>query len=135
VGRALRFRLVAARLGAVLDSMDVCQSVLASFFVRAAAGAFDLDDPDQVLRLLVIMARNKLASQARKQRAVRRDQRRVNAASEGQQEVVAPPPPPPPQGQAPERFGGGPRRGCAGGRRGGGGGGGGARGGAGERAR
>src|SRR6516165_1899580 len=36
IRRAVRVRLVDARLGALLDSLDVCQSVLASFFVRSA---------------------------------------------------------------------------------------------------
>ena len=37
----------------VFDSMDICQSVLASFFARAAVGDFDLDEPPQLIRLLV----------------------------------------------------------------------------------
>ena len=81
IRRAVRFRLVDGRLGALLDSMDVCQSVLASFFVRAAAGAYELDRPEDLLRLLVTMARNKLASQARRQRADRRDLRRHAAGA------------------------------------------------------
>ncbi len=87
IRRAVRFRLTDTRLGAVLDSMDICQSVLASFFVRSAAGAYELDQPEQVVKLLIAMARNKLASQARKQHAARRDQRRV--VSGEQQEVAA----------------------------------------------
>jgi RNA polymerase sigma-70 factor (ECF subfamily) len=55
------------------DSLDVCQSVLLSFFVRAASGQYDLDTPEQLLRLLTTMARNKLLNQARHQRAARRD--------------------------------------------------------------
>src|SRR5262249_36832779 len=58
------------------DSMDICQSVLASFFVRAASGQYDLDEPGQLRRLLVGIARNKVAFQARRQRAKRRDHRR-----------------------------------------------------------
>mgnify|MGYP001138158190 FL=1 len=38
VRRAARVRLVDTRLNRMLDSMDVCQSVMASFFVRAAMG-------------------------------------------------------------------------------------------------
>jgi RNA polymerase sigma factor (sigma-70 family) len=72
IRRAVRFRLGSARLGALLDSMDICQSVLASFFVRAAAGQYDLNRPEQMLKLLVVMARNKLTSQARRARAARR---------------------------------------------------------------
>jgi RNA polymerase sigma-70 factor (ECF subfamily) len=77
VRRAVRFRLVDQRLGAVLDSLDICQSVLASFFVRAAGGQYDLERPEQLVRLLVTMARNKLASKVRQERAARRDVRRV----------------------------------------------------------
>ena len=65
IRRAVRFRLADSRLVRVLDSMDICQSVFASFFVRTAAGQFDIDKPDQLLRLLVAIARNKLAKQAR----------------------------------------------------------------------
>jgi len=57
--------------------MDICQSVLASFFVRAAAGAYDLGQPDQLRKLLVGMARKKLLFQVRKQRAQCRDVRRL----------------------------------------------------------
>jgi RNA polymerase sigma-70 factor (ECF subfamily) len=59
--------------------MDVCQSVLASFFVRAAAGQYDLDCPDDLIRLLVRMARNKVVSQARKIWARAADRDRVPA--------------------------------------------------------
>ena len=77
VRRAARVRLTDARLGRVLDSMDICQSVMASFFVRAALGQYELKTPDQLLRLLATMARNKLATQAHGQHAARRDVRRV----------------------------------------------------------
>lgn len=69
----VRRRLTDPASRRLLDSTDVCQSVLANFFVRAAAGQFELDTPDQLLRLLATMARNKLASHARKRRAQRRD--------------------------------------------------------------
>ena len=90
IRRTVRFRLVDARLGNLLDSMDVCQSVLRSFFVRAAAGQFSLETPEQVLSLLTAMARNKLASQARKQRSLRRDNRRASPIAEGASRLVAP---------------------------------------------
>jgi RNA polymerase sigma-70 factor (ECF subfamily) len=72
-----RVRMDDPRLGRVFDSMDICQSVLASFFLRAAAGQFELEEPQDLVKLLVVMARNKLAFQVRKQRAGRRDNRRV----------------------------------------------------------
>jgi RNA polymerase sigma factor (sigma-70 family) len=61
----------------VFDSMDICQSVLASFFARAAVGDFDLDQPPQLIRLLVGMARKKVAEQARHHQRQRRDVRRI----------------------------------------------------------
>ncbi len=69
-------RLQAAPLRRVFDSMDVCQSVLASFFVRAAAGQYDLQEPGQLVALLFRMARHKLAHQVARQQAQRRDIRR-----------------------------------------------------------
>lgn len=71
----LRLRNPALRR--VFDSMDICQSVLASFFARAAVGDFDLEEPPQLIRLLVGMARNKVAEQARHHQRQRRDVRRV----------------------------------------------------------
>jgi RNA polymerase sigma-70 factor (ECF subfamily) len=71
----LRLRNPALRR--VFDSMDICQSVLASFFARAAVGDFDLDEPTQLIRLLVGMARKKVAEQARHHQRQRRDVRRV----------------------------------------------------------
>jgi hypothetical protein len=51
IRRAVRLRLRDPCLGRLCDSMDVCQSVLASFFVRAALGQYDLNSTDQLLRL------------------------------------------------------------------------------------
>ena len=41
----VRMRLSDPRLYRTLDSMDICQSVLLSFFARAALGQYDLDRP------------------------------------------------------------------------------------------
>jgi RNA polymerase sigma-70 factor (ECF subfamily) len=71
-------RMQDARLRRLFDSMDICQSVLASFFVRAAAGQYDLDRPEQLIGLLVQMARHKLGHQVSRQTALRRDVRRVS---------------------------------------------------------
>jgi RNA polymerase sigma-70 factor (ECF subfamily) len=73
---AVRVRLTDRRLRRVLDSMDICQSVLANFFVRAAAGQFELDKPEQLLGLLTTMARNKVTNAAERHQAARRDVRR-----------------------------------------------------------
>jgi RNA polymerase sigma-70 factor (ECF subfamily) len=89
IRRAVRFRLADAGLGSLLDSMDICQSVLGSFFVRAASGQFELKNPGQLLRLLTAMARNKLNSQARKQLSQRRDVRRVESHDQRESRFVS----------------------------------------------
>src|SRR5262245_19863177 len=60
IRRIVRLRLNDSRLQRVFDSMDVCQSVLGSFFVRAALGQFDLSTPEQLLKLVAQMARHKV---------------------------------------------------------------------------
>jgi RNA polymerase sigma factor (sigma-70 family) len=70
-------RLRDPRLRRVFDSMDICQSVMVSFFLRAAVGDFDLDEPSQLVRLLVGMARNRLAEHVRFHQRHRRDVRRT----------------------------------------------------------
>src|SRR5436309_12071378 len=79
IRRAVRVRLTDPRLRRVLDSLDVCQSVLGNFFVRVASGQLELDRPENLLRLLVTMAKNKVLDHARRQQAACRDQRRVAA--------------------------------------------------------
>ncbi len=83
VRRVVRVWLTDPRLGRLLDSVDVCQSVLANFFVRAAAGQFELNEPQQLLHLLVTMARNKLRDLARRLQADCRDLRRQVSGSSG----------------------------------------------------
>src|SRR5262245_22540709 len=77
IRREIRMKLEDQRLNRLFDSMDVCQSVLASFFLRTAAGEYDLERPEQLVGLLVSMARHKLASAARREYRERRDSRRV----------------------------------------------------------
>jgi RNA polymerase sigma-70 factor (ECF subfamily) len=92
-------RLRDSRLRRVFDSMDICQSVLASFFVRAAVGDFDLDEPRQLIALLVGMARHKLSEHVKHHQRQQRDVRRtagveaeelgVSATEETPSQVVA----------------------------------------------
>src|SRR6516162_6904582 len=89
IRRAIRVKLTDPSMCRVLDSMDICQSVMANFFVRARGGQFDLERPDQLLRLLVTMARNKLLDQVRKQHSDRRDNRRIEAGPSAQLDAVA----------------------------------------------
>jgi RNA polymerase sigma-70 factor (ECF subfamily) len=73
IRRFVRMRLRGSRLTGLFDSMDVCQSVMGSFFLRAAAGQYAIDTPTDLIKLLTAIARNKLAFQVRRQRAQKRD--------------------------------------------------------------
>src|SRR5215471_5373525 len=75
----VRLRLRDPRLASQFDWTDICQSVMASFFVRAASGQYDLEQPVQLQKLLVVMTRHKLIQQVRRHRADRRDYRRLEA--------------------------------------------------------
>ncbi len=82
IRREARLRIDDHRLLRIFDSMDISQSVLTSFFARASHGRFeDLETPEQLVKLLLQMTRNKLAFQVRRQRARRRDNRLLAAAS------------------------------------------------------
>lgn len=89
IRREVRLRLRDPRLRRDFDSMDICQSVLASFFVRAALGQYELDQPQQLLKLLVTMTRNKLVHQVRKRRRQRRDHRLLDEAGQDKLQSLA----------------------------------------------
>lgn len=59
------------------ESVDVCQSVMADFFIRLSLGQFELDTPEQLINLLARMTRNKLLNKIYHEKAQRRDVRRV----------------------------------------------------------
>jgi len=65
IRREARLRL-GPSLRPLFDSMDLCQSVLGSFFVRIAAGHFELESPARLMKLLVVMTRNKVRQKARR---------------------------------------------------------------------
>jgi RNA polymerase sigma factor (sigma-70 family) len=81
IRRVVRIRLRDANMRRLLDSTDICQSVMASFFVRTALGQYEVETPEALVNLLTAIARNKLANQANRLRAQRRDVRR-DAAGE-----------------------------------------------------
>lgn len=89
IRRAVRFRMADTRLDRVMDSMDVCQSVFASFFERTAAGQFQLEQPEQLMKLLMTMARNKLANKAISQQRHCRDYRRMQNAEFDERQMAA----------------------------------------------
>jgi RNA polymerase sigma factor (sigma-70 family) len=71
IRRYVRVKINDWGLRPLVDSADVCQSVLGNFFVRLVAGQFELTEPHQLLKLLVRMAGNKLRDHHRRP-AVRR---------------------------------------------------------------
>ena len=60
IRREVRLSLIDPRLSRLFDSIDVSQSVFASFFFRHARGQLEVDCPEQLVALLLKMARNKL---------------------------------------------------------------------------
>jgi RNA polymerase sigma factor (sigma-70 family) len=86
---AIRTNLSDPRLRRQFDSLDVCQSVFASFFRNAAAGAYDLQVPAQLLALLRKMAENKLRSRRRDQYRHRRDIRRLSRSAVEETDVTS----------------------------------------------
>ena len=87
IRRVVRIHLRDSRLRRVLDSLDVCQSVLATFFVRTALGQYELETPDQLIRLLAVITRNKVANHVSHHRAERRDLRKDVPLDFGAMEV------------------------------------------------
>jgi RNA polymerase sigma-70 factor (ECF subfamily) len=85
IRRVARVRLADTRLQRLFDSSDVCQSVFGSFFVRTALGQYELETPEQLLRLLVDMSRKKVIDLAREAGAARRDFRREEGTPEMRQ--------------------------------------------------
>jgi RNA polymerase sigma factor (sigma-70 family) len=94
VRRAVRVEMRDPRLRRVFDSTDFCQSVLASFFVRLAHGQYELDRPEQLLRLLATMARNKVASRSRRASITRRFDRKSEESLDHEHQFIDPSPDP-----------------------------------------
>lgn len=89
IRREVRLRLRDSRLRRDFDSADICQSVLASFFVRAALGQYELDEPRQLVKLLVTMTRNKLIGKVRMMQSQTRDHRRIEVEGQDKLRAVA----------------------------------------------
>jgi RNA polymerase sigma factor (sigma-70 family) len=74
--RVIQVRLFDARVRRVHDADDICQSVLASFFVRLALGQYEFETSEDLIRLLGSMARNKIVDKGRRvEREGQADQR------------------------------------------------------------
>jgi DNA-directed RNA polymerase specialized sigma24 family protein len=70
--RAMQVRLYRAALRHLLGPQDICQMVWADFFPRLAAGGYVVNEPAQLQRLLLTMARNRLVKEMARLGARRR---------------------------------------------------------------
>jgi RNA polymerase sigma-70 factor (ECF subfamily) len=67
IRRAARIRLLDPAVRRIVDSTDICQSVLAKFFKNLALGRFQLDEAADLERLLTVMVRNKVIDWMRRE--------------------------------------------------------------------
>jgi RNA polymerase sigma factor (sigma-70 family) len=92
---AVRARLYDPVYNRVFDSMDICQSVMASFFPRAMLGQYDFEEPRQLVALLITMAKSKVSNQIRHYRSQRRNVKRDLSQNEtGAEELTGSQPTP-----------------------------------------
>jgi RNA polymerase sigma factor (sigma-70 family) len=91
VRRLVRLRLTDPYVRRLVDSVDVCQSVLAKFFLHLALGQFQLENPASLLKLLATMARNKVLNLARDRRRERQARQGVEGADPNPLQFVADP--------------------------------------------
>jgi RNA polymerase sigma factor (sigma-70 family) len=68
IRHVIRIRLRNHPVRRVLDSMDICQSILAHFFKQAAVGRFEIHTPEDLGNLLVTMALNRLRTRIHRER-------------------------------------------------------------------
>lgn len=86
VRREIRFRLRDSRLSRVVGESDLFQSAVLRFLWGLRLGKFDVNSPDELLRLLRTIAQRRVCGAARFWRAQRRDLRR-NADLNGMPEL------------------------------------------------
>ena len=86
--RYIRFRLTSPTVRRFVDSLDICQSVLARFFTHLESEDVTIASADQLKALLITMARNRTLDAVSAQHAQRRDARR-SYGNEEQLSVLA----------------------------------------------
>ena len=81
IRRFIRFRLTSPHLRRVVESVDISQSVFRRFFVDGRARGAAPRAPDDLKRLLLTLAKNRLTDHVRHERAAKRDGRRLAGGS------------------------------------------------------
>jgi DNA-directed RNA polymerase specialized sigma24 family protein len=69
--RMIRVRMADRRLRRQHGASDIFQSVMGSFFVRVALGQYELRQPEDLVKLLAVMVRNKVAEKARRRDVIK----------------------------------------------------------------
>ena len=77
--QALAARQTSPELGRRLDPEDIVQTVFRTFFRRVALGSYDVPDGEEIWKLLLVIALNKIRDAAEYHRAAKRDVRRTNS--------------------------------------------------------
>lgn len=74
---------IAPDLAARVDADDIVQSVFRTFFRRAAAGQYEMPDGEDLWKLFLVIALNKIRSAAAYHKAAKRDIRRTPGLEPG----------------------------------------------------
>jgi RNA polymerase sigma-70 factor (ECF subfamily) len=77
--QALAARQTSSELGKRLDPEDIVQTVFRTFFRRVAEGNYDVPDGEEIWKLLLVIALNKIRDAAVHHRAAKRDVRRTGS--------------------------------------------------------
>ncbi|WP_437203444.1 RNA polymerase sigma factor [Planctomicrobium sp. SH664] len=77
VRRFIRFRLTSSSVRRFVDSLDICQSVLARFFRSVDVDEVNVADPRQLKALLLQIAQNRIYDAVAWQHAQKRDARKI----------------------------------------------------------
>lgn len=78
-------------LGPRLDEEDIIQSVFGSFFRGASKGDYDVPNGDDLWKLFLVIALNKIRARGAFHRAAKRDVRRTVVGEEGEEALAASP--------------------------------------------
>jgi RNA polymerase sigma-70 factor (ECF subfamily) len=77
--QALAARRTSSELGRLLDPEDIVQTVFRTFFRRVAKGSYDVPDGEEIWKLLLVIALNKIRDLGAHYKAAKRDVRRTSS--------------------------------------------------------
>ena len=73
IRRYIRVRMSSPQMRRFVESVDIAQSVFAKFFVDMQGAGKQPETPQQLRKLLITMARNRICDQVRHHKAAKRD--------------------------------------------------------------